>query len=213
MERSLDAFRAVQGTACIPDGSGGCQQFQGPQPNLIGIEDNQQHRCGIIDYAGVIDRWLQDNSGRAISLGTTVTGKVKERTLPDGSAEIRVPLVTTNALIWSVASCDAANPNEFGYTAQEVLAGATPSLGDATFVTKYIVPAPGLPLNDILQIFLFPEAGEDVAGIRLDADAHGALRAAFGVPDGTPGTVSMKERLDFDRNRPIIKGQIDLSVD
>jgi hypothetical protein len=182
---------------------------------VIGIEDDEQNRCAVVDYAGVIDRWLQDNSGGAIALGTTVMSRVKEHTFPDGSAEITVRLVATNALMWSVVGCNRANPNEFGRTAQEVLAGAMPSLGDATFVTKYIVPGPGLPFEDIVQILLFPAAGENIADIRLDADAHGEMRAAFGVPDGTPGTAVIKQRIKLDRHngRPIIRGQIDLSVD
>jgi hypothetical protein len=195
-ERSLDKFLAAQGTFCFPDGEGGCWQNVPPLPNIAGWEDIARDRCALVDYAGLAARWLQDMSAGAISLRTAITGTVRERTLANGGAEIIVRLNLSDALMFSVAGCDLAEgPLEFGYRVQEILAGATPSLGDAEMVIKFAVVAPGLPLPDIIRIIFFPEVGEDIEVIRLDAEAHGALRPAFGVPDGTPGTLRVNYTL------------------
>jgi len=98
-----------------------------------------------------------------------------------------------------VAGCDpASGPLEFGRRAQEVLAGATASLADAIFYARYLVPVPGRPLQDLVQIVFFAVPGEAIAETRFKARSHGELRAAFGVPDGTPGKLKIKEKLVFD---------------
>jgi hypothetical protein len=166
--------------------------------------DTEQSRCALVDYAGLADQRLQDHSDGAISLGTTVTGTVKERTVADGSAEITIQLSISKALVFSVAGCDlASGPFEFGRRAQEVLIGATPSLGDAIFYARYIVPVSGHPLQDLVQIVFFAIPGEAIAETRLKARFQGQLRAAFGVPDGTPGKLMIKEKLVFDTARRI----------
>jgi len=87
-ERSLNEFLAAQGTFCVPNGSGGCNLFFDPLPNFLGWQDDEANRCALVDYAGLADAWLQEQSGGAIRLGTTVTGWVKEKPLSDGGAEI-----------------------------------------------------------------------------------------------------------------------------
>jgi hypothetical protein len=216
IDRSLDEFLAVQGRFCYPDGLGGCWHSQGPQPQMLGFQDDAQNRCAIVDYAGVIDRWLETESGGAITLGTTVTGTVKEHRLQDGTPEISVRLVPTNALVFVVAGCNGAGfgPLLFGRSPTEVLAGATQSLGDITFVTEYIVPVLGLPFKDLVELFVFPVPGEGIKEVFAHADAHGELRAAFGVPDGTPGTFSARQKVNFDKYYDkIIKVTIDLAIE
>jgi hypothetical protein len=208
VERSLEEFLAVQGTFCFPDGEGGCLELLTPLPNMLAVGDLDTQRCAVADYAGHADRWLREHSAGAITLGTTVTGTIKEHARPDGRAEIIVRLVTSNALIYSVSGCDLSSkslvsgPLEFGRRVQEVLAGATPSLADVTLVAKYLVGAPGLPLKDLVEILYFPIPKEAFAQVLIDADAHGELRAAFGVPDGTPGTIAILQHLNFDVTRP-----------
>jgi hypothetical protein len=217
VERSLEEWLAVQGTFCLPDGAGGCLQWQGPQPNIGVVGDPDFARCGLVDYAGVHARWLTSQSDGSIALPTSVTGTVKEHTLPDGTAEITVRLVTTDALAFAVQGCAGATlgPVLFGWSPAEVLAGATPSLGDASLKFQYIVPAPGLPFHDLVQVIASPEPGTMLVASTLDADSRGELRAAFGVPDGTPGTLSVVLLGIFDEvhRRPFLKEQIDLSVE
>jgi hypothetical protein len=207
-ERSLEEFLGAQGTFCYPDGAGGCTEWLTPLPNILGVGDGNTHRCTVADYAGLADQWLRAHSAGAISLGTTVTGTIKEYARPDGRAEIIVRLVTSNALIYSVSGCDmspetvVSGPLEFGRRVQEVLAGATPSLADVTLIAKYLIPAPGLPLKDLVETLYFPIPDEAVAQVLIDADAHGELRAAFGVPDGTPGRIAILQQLNFDVTRP-----------
>jgi hypothetical protein len=134
VERSLDDFLAAQGSFCIPDGVGGCQQFLAPLTNQLGWEDPERNRCAVVDYLGSADAWLQEQSSGAISLGTTVTGTVKEHTMEDSRAQITVRLVVSNALTYAVSGCNIlGGPLVFGARPQEVLNGATPSLADATF--------------------------------------------------------------------------------
>ena len=105
-----------------------------------------------------------------------MTGTVKERTVAAGSAEITIQLSSSKALVFSVAGCDlASGPLEFGRRAQEVLIGATPSLADAIFYARYIVPVSG-PLQDLVQIVFFAIPGEAIAETRLKARFQGQLR-------------------------------------
>jgi hypothetical protein len=152
----------------------------------------------------------------AISLGTTMTGTVKEHTLEDGRAEITVRLVVSNALAYTVSGCNVlADPLVFGARPQEVLGGATPSLADGTLVVKFNVRAPGLPLVDIQKLLFGPVVGEGITLIRFDGDSYGQLRSAFGVPDGTPGRLVIRDtfRVNPSRNTIFQKHRIDLSVD
>ena len=205
----------MQGTFCIPDGAGGCQQFLAPLANLLGWEDPDRNRCAVVDYLGSADSWLQEQSSGAISLGTTVTGTVKEHTLEDGRALITVRLVVSNALTYAVSGCDVlTGPLVFGNRPLDVLNGATPSLADATLVVKFIVLAPGLPLQDIVKLMFSPLPGELVTLIRFDGNSYGQLRSAFGVPDGTPGSLAIRDmyRLNPGRGTVFVKHRIDLSV-
>lgn len=143
VQRSLDEFLAAQGTFCFPDGAGGCLLFAAPLPNQIGVSDPEQFRCAYVDATGIANEAIEAQSGGRISLGTTVTGSVKEQALQDGTAKITVKLKTSNALIFAVSGCDFANgPMLFGQRGQEVLAGATPALGDVTLTVTHLLPTP-----------------------------------------------------------------------
>jgi hypothetical protein len=199
VERSFDEWLAAQGTFCVPDGSGGCFLFFPPLPNMLGWEDNDSGTCALVDYAGLANQYIKQQSGGAIDLGTTVTGTVKERALNDGRSEITVRLQFTNALAFAVAGCDiTSGPLIFGYRTQEVLAGATPSLANGSIVFKYTTPLPGSPQGgyhpqDLIEVVFFPQVGQDLAYVNFNADADGHLREASGFPDGTLGTLSIKE--------------------
>ncbi len=106
----------------------------------------------------------------------------------DGRAEVSVILNAHNALTWAIRGSDSANgPLVFGHRAQDVAAGADAALGDCTLRLKFFNSAPGAPLPDFIQLLFCPDPGQQVTFFGFTAQASGALRANFGVPDGTPG--------------------------
>jgi hypothetical protein len=194
--RPIEDFVAQQGTFCIPDGGGGCVLFVPPVENFFGLSDPASNIAASVDYAGLADDWIQSASGGAVSFGTEFAGNVLERPLSDGRAEIKVNLHTTNALTWVVDGGDFANGDLlFGHRAPDVLAGAAPALGEILFQVTFINSAPGDPLSDLLQLAIAPEPGQEFLSV-LGATVHakGTLRDSFGVPDGTPGKVTIAER-------------------
>jgi hypothetical protein len=196
--RSLDEFLAAQGTFCFPDGMGGCFRYAAPLPNMLAWRDEANNRCAVADYAGLASKYLLEASGGAIDLGTEIAGTVEERALDDGRAEITVRLRVSNALVYSVAGCDmSAGPAEFGYLVPEILGGATPAVGDAQLLARFIDLAPGRPLPDLTKIASFPEFGQEFDVVVFDAAAQGALREIHGVPEGTEGKASIKFSLRF----------------
>jgi hypothetical protein len=143
-----------------------------------------------IDYAGVASRWLQEQYG--VSVGTTFNGFVNERALPDGTTEVTVVLQTRDALAWVLATPGDPLQQEvlFGYLPPDVATGSPVALGDCTLQVKFINNAPpGSPLPDLES----PDAAQQMRFIAIAAQAHGPLRAAFGVPEGTPGFVQTRE--------------------
>jgi hypothetical protein len=188
VQRSIEEFVTAQGDYCLDDGMGGCLLFIPPVANYLGTSDPGRGICAAVDYAGLADEWITAASGGAISFGTTFSGSVTERPMDDGRAEVHVRLNTRNALTWAIDGCDfATSPLIFGHRAPDVLAGADAALGDVKFQIKFVNTAPGAPLPDIMQLLFAPEPGQEVRMLAIDARATGTLRAAFGVPDGTPG--------------------------
>ncbi len=56
----------------------------------------------------------------------------------------------------------------------------------------FINTAPGAPLPDLEQLFFDPHPGQELPSfLSFRSQADGELRAAFGVPDGTPGRVEV----------------------
>ena len=96
-ERPLSDLRDTQGTFCGPDGFG-CTQFLPPVRNFVVWSDLPPNRTkiAIVDYFG----FANDCFGGAF--GTTWSGKITERALADGTAEVTVLLFTDNALTWVV---------------------------------------------------------------------------------------------------------------
>jgi hypothetical protein len=194
VERSLEEFLAAQGTFCVPDGSGGCLLLQPPLPNFLGWEDPDHNRGAFVDYAGVAARYIESATGGTISLGTSFSGRVTERPLADGTAEITVYLETSNALTWGLGGLNAVNsPLFFGHRPTEVVAGAPPSLGDSTMHIRFIIPEPGLPLPDLVELIIFPQPFQQHSTLMFTARSEGELREAFGVPDGTSGRMTIAQ--------------------
>ena len=49
------------------------------------------------------------------------------------------------------------------------------------------------PLPDLIQLANFPEPGQQLEFLAFTGDAKGGLRAAFGVPEGTPGVLQTRQ--------------------
>src|SRR5262249_53663835 len=82
-------------------------------------------------------------------------------------------------------------PVLFGHELADVLTGADAALGDSLYQVTFTNTAPGAALPDIMQITFCPEPGQAVQVSSFRVSAKGSLRAAFGVPDGTPGRLEM----------------------
>jgi hypothetical protein len=152
----------------------------------------------LVDYAGLADKYLVDHG--FASSGTVMDGTVMERRLPGTNVEVMVTLHTKNALTFALAptldpstGCgsgwDWANgPLLFGQRANANPALADRALGDSFFHISFINPV-GAPLPDLIDLFYLRYS--DIKEYSFHAVATGPLRPAFGVPDGTPGTVTV----------------------
>ncbi len=134
--------------------------------NFIGWTDPEAELFAAVDYAGLAD----DVVG---SLGTEFDGEVTERLLPDGRAEVTVELETENALVFIVDGFDVAGgPLLLG---ERVAADGTienPLLGESSLRIVFTNSAPGAPLPDLIQLFFFPEPGQEVISIDFNAEAE-----------------------------------------
>jgi hypothetical protein len=211
--RPISDFVSAQGTFCIPCGTqgttcvNGCGLFVPPADNFLGWDTLQEVppqkgnvqpvRCVSVDYVGLANAKIEELSGGIISFGTTTSGTVAERPLSDGRVEVSVLLHTSNALTWVAGGgdngvCDfATDPLLFGHRVTDVLAAADAALGDSFLKVVFINTAPGAPLPDLEQLFNDPLPGQEPISFR--AQANGTLRAAFGVPDGTPGRAEVSQ--------------------
>jgi hypothetical protein len=131
-------------------------------PDYVGWGDNPFTTFGLVDYAGLAARYVKLRTGT--SLGTEVTCLVTEGALADGSVEISVALVTTNALGFAQDADDLADhhfkflntPTNFGAKAQDVVKGAEPALGPAALDASFRIAKPGDPLPDLLDVVNAP---------------------------------------------------------
>lgn len=190
-KRPLSDWLDAQGTYCVDDGMGGCILFEPPAANYLAWTDPARNRIGSFDYAGLANQYIVDNGGA--SLGTTMTGNLIERPLPDGRASVTVILKTKKALTFVADGVDFGGPLLFGYRPAEVLAGATPALCNGTFQLKFINTAPGAPMPDFMQLAFAPEPGQEITQIVIKCVAKGALRALYGVAEGTPGQANINQ--------------------
>lgn len=189
-ERPLSDFIDQQGTYCL-EGDTGCVLFVPPVASYLGwasaknqdcsLDDEETLDCqfknfALIDYAGVANDWLKDERG--IDLGTRFSGKITERTLQDGTAEVSVTLHTDNALSWAIAcapapaGCDFAGAaTVFGHRAQELDSSEAAALGSVQFHLVFRMPAPGQQLPDLIQLFNGLLPGAKVRRISFQAHA------------------------------------------
>ena len=191
--RPIEDFLDAQGTLDVP-----------AELYSAGWTDPKTERFAQIDFTGLANKWIEEESHGKMSLGTKTEGQVIERPLPDGHAEVTVLLHTKNALTW-VMEPWAFDPYGdylvFGHRAQDVLDGAYPALGESFYKWVFINKAPGAVLPDQLaEIVLGPSTVETLM-LSIEANADGTLRGDFGVPDGTPGRVQVTETCRFSPGR------------
>jgi hypothetical protein len=65
--------------------------------------------------------------------------------------------------------------------AEDVLAGATPALGDSNFTLEFTNSAPALPIADFEQLLFGPLPGQTLLSVTFNETATGFFA------DGTPG--------------------------
>lgn len=163
----------------------------------------------LIDSAGDIARDLNLPPPK-------IDGKVTERDLGNGTAEVTVNIHTTNAITFVTKSSVINNnpqdctlfgsimrtngrycPTLFGYGIKDIVQASpgalTPARGDSNMQVRFINPIPaGMiagqePLPDLINLTFFPIPGEVLEFESISSSAFGELRALYGVPDGTPG--------------------------
>jgi hypothetical protein len=126
-----------------------------------------------------------------------VEGTVRERDLPDGRAEILLNVHFTDAFAYARDLTQPGAPTIFGFRTAE-LSGhpeLRPGLASGHIQARFIIAYPGAPLENFCTTVFF-SPGLLSMSIRVNGD--GPLRAAFGVPEGTPGKLLESQTGLFD---------------
>jgi hypothetical protein len=160
-----------------------------PAPSYVG---GNSASC---DYAGLANEWLMANGHPG--LGTSFSGSVSTRPMNDGSIMVQVELHTVNALTFGMRITApsygdfATDPLIFGARAPDVLAGATPGIGECH--ASFAWTQSDGPLVDVVHppccdpYFAFVNQS-------FRASATGPLTAAAGFgPNGTPGRLFISQ--------------------
>ncbi len=207
-QRPLDDFLSAQGSFCIDNGVGGCLLFVPPDPNFVGWSTMivppklpiVPSRPEIplfagVDYAGLADAY-------ALGDEPQMSGMVTERILNDGRAEVTVMLHTKNANAWvidldlsgDVLDQIANKPTLFGHRPIDVVNGAPQALGDSLLHVRFINPAPGAPLPDLVQLVNFGVPGIELTFLAFNMSATGPLTEEYGVAEDTPGRCTIVQK-------------------
>ena len=200
-QRPLEDFLARQSTWCLVPNErrDGC----GLRRQLLRRARLSERRLRP-DVPSVLDQTRRPRSRRSWthsatfdegSLGTSVTGSISEGGGPHGSAQVSVKLDTANAL---VRAFDPEFAPLFGFGPGNPTWPDT--LGDASVHLTFKNTARGAVLPDMAQLDLCPEPGQVQQMLSISAHARGPLRAASGLPEGTPGRMHMTGHVN--RQRP-----------
>jgi len=142
----VDEFLAAQGTQST---------FFPPVPDYVGWAGGDFETFALVDYAGVADAYVQEQSGFGRwQPWTLISGSVLECPLPGGRAEIRVHLSSDNAMGFAQSIADLIN-NDFVFLYTSTTFGdkvqGTPgqwAFGSANLSTTFTISAAGAPLPD-----------------------------------------------------------------
>src|SRR5262249_55245698 len=151
--RPIADFLTAQGTTSAfpnginPGGPAGLPDELGWSTSTATFE-NGTARFARVDYTG------QDAAFLPLNLGTTTSGTISERALPDGTAEDTVILHTHNAFAWANNFDGLTNPVVFGFLPSQLAADPTlrPPLADSTLQMVVRIPHPGAPLPDLVVL-------------------------------------------------------------
>jgi hypothetical protein len=124
-------------------------------------------------------------------VGTTVTGNVTVRSLPDGRALVTVLMHSNNAVCWAYDFGLVSSPT-FGASPRQVaLLGYTPSLGHGMERIEFTMLSPETPLPPLWELWTeqFP-----VTSLVTEFSCQGTLTAASGYPAGTPAMAPVTQR-------------------
>jgi hypothetical protein len=150
---------------------------------------NSWDREAYVDYAGIDNQAIIAAGGD--DLGTTFSGTITEKVLKDGNTLVHVTLFTKNALTYA-NDYTMGGETVYGSTPDEVIAGGHASLGSSKFSLTYITDqAPGAPMPDLLDMVIFGIKGTYPTKVNFVASSKGELNSEYGVPQGTPGKVTV----------------------
>lgn len=157
--------------------------FLNAQVSTTSWDDNAATKFVFVDMFGTLNKTLQ-----AVGLygeGTQEAGYCEETPIDAGHTLVHVHVETSNAIAF------ASGPDGstwLGSNFIEVVLGYHATLANSVFDTVFINDQPvGGPLPDYTQLYFFPDPGQQIQRVKFLTQFRGPLRAAFGVPEGTPG--------------------------
>lgn len=195
--RPIADFLMAQGTTSAfpnglnPGGPAGLPDELGWATSPATLENNTG-RFARVDYTGQDAAFLHNYYGLP-DLGTTTSGTISERALPDGTAVDTVNLITHNAFAWAnkVNINDLPNsPVVFGYLPSQLAANPTlhPPLADSTLQLVIQIPRPDAPLPDLgaINVTGLP-SGYTIVSVSFHATATGT------TPTGQQATLLVSQ--------------------
>ena len=166
--------------------------FIPPDPDFLGWADHFFIRFASIDYAGLANAYQPGKQPEVI-------GSVIEKPRLDGRTDVTVFLQTKNANAWAMfvpGDFDFSKGDTlFGHRPTEVLNGAGQALASCSLTLSFINNAGvGGALPDLVALVgnydpYLPQS--DFINFLFSAQAVGPLTAAFGVPENTPGNLTV----------------------
>lgn len=157
-------------------------EFVDAQTSFFGWFDRPDEKYfEFVDYTGYFNNLYN------LGLGTTVNGKITERPLADGTAEVSVEFHTKNALVY-VRELNAPFQMLLGGTPFQVSVGQEPAIGSTNMKWVFINSAPGDPIPNLGSF------GGETIMLSINTTATGYLHEAAGLgPDGSTGKSVMNQ--------------------
>jgi hypothetical protein len=163
----------------------------------------------LADYTGFWSKILKDATGNDV--GTTVTGKVTESTLSDGTAEITAEVHTKNSIMWATEGsfidwsnyCDgnvSASDMVFGYTMDQLVGdkSLTPALCNMDFKIIYTESSEGADFfnlsdqNQCVNSGVYP-----IKSISINVSGSGILHPGSGVVSADKNVNCAMQQVDL----------------
>jgi hypothetical protein len=156
-KRPLSDFLDTQGTTSF---------FFPPVPDYNGWTDAAFETFCLIDYAGLANDYIKDNSDQ--NLRTRINGSILEKGLSKGGAGIRIELHTNHAMGFAQNIADilqlgfSGAPTIFGNKTLDIIAGKPAAIGSASLRVELRLPSAGDPLPNLIDLLDSPAAYEPV---------------------------------------------------